>query len=243
MAQIQTRFAKLVSALEEVVAAGDSARLQLGLLKLNARDSSEKVEFSVRAFEDKIEKGLEEILHVATRKTRDLAEVVRTMVGTKHNDATVGAIMTGPVRTCCFSDSLNRAAELMWEHDCGAVPVVDAEGRLSGIITDRDICMAAYTQGVALSAIRVGDTMSVPAHACRADDTVAKAATLMAEAEVRRLPVVDKEDYPIGIVSVADIARNAEVLGGRNAEPVAFQLLRAVTKRRRSQSPLSCAAE
>ena len=58
--------------------------------------------------------------------------------------------MTRDVKTCTIHDSLNGAARIMWDHDCGCAPVVDAHGKLVGIVTDRDICMAAYTQGVPL---------------------------------------------------------------------------------------------
>jgi CBS domain-containing protein len=60
-------------------------------------------------------------------------------------------IMSQDVATCREDDSLDRAAQLMWDRDVGSVPVVDGEGRPLGMITDRDICMAAYTQGEALS--------------------------------------------------------------------------------------------
>jgi len=56
-------------------------------------------------------------------------------------------VMTKTVRSCSAGDSLQRAAQLMWEGDCGSVPVVDSDNRVVGILTDRDIAMAAYTQG------------------------------------------------------------------------------------------------
>ena len=59
----------------------------------------------------------------------------------------------------------------MWDHDCGCAPVVDGHGRLAGIITDRDICMAAYTQGMPLEAIPVERAMSARVVSCmRGDD-------------------------------------------------------------------------
>jgi CBS domain-containing protein len=146
--------------------------------------------------------------------------------------ARVRSIMTAKVVSCRPTDTLHAAAQIMWDQDCGAVPVVDAEGRLCGIITDRDVCMAAYTQGAHIAAISVGDVMSGPAHTCRPEDTLNRVAALMAEAQVRRLPVVDAQDHPIGIVSMADIVRNVRILGEREAESVAFQLLRAVSRQR-----------
>jgi CBS domain-containing protein len=62
----------------------------------------------------------------------------------------VSDLMTTAVRSCGTGDNLQLAAQIMWESDCGIVPVVDGDGRVVGVITDRDICMAAYTQGLPL---------------------------------------------------------------------------------------------
>ena len=69
-------------------------------------------------------------------------------------------IMTRDVRTCTSSDTLATAAQIMWENDCGAVPVLDAEDRVVGIITDRDLAMAAHLQGVPLRDSRVASAMA-----------------------------------------------------------------------------------
>ena len=72
----------------------------------------------------------------------------------------VRQLMNQPAVTCSPRDTLHRAAGLMWEHDCGALPVVDDNGHIAGMITDRDICMAAYTQGRPLHAVPVNEIMS-----------------------------------------------------------------------------------
>src|SRR5262245_1269543 len=69
------------------------------------------------------------------------------------NRMRVEQLMTRTVQTCTPSDCLERAAGIMWDHDCGALPVTSADGeepRVVGMLTDRDVCMAAYTQGRAL---------------------------------------------------------------------------------------------
>lgn len=114
-------------------------------------------------------------------------------------------IMNREVATCGPQDSLNRAAQLMWERDIGCLPVVDAENRPVGMITDRDICMAAYTQGGALSSLQVGNAMSRDVSTCDANDTIDRAERRMREHQVRRLPVVDSGKL-VGIVSLNDIA-------------------------------------
>jgi CBS domain-containing protein len=118
-------------------------------------------------------------------------------------------IMTHPVVTCPADSTLDHAARLMWEFDCGIIPVVNDQGRLAGVVTDRDICMAAYTQGRLLSAIPVSTVMATAVVAVHTEDTVETAEASMRENQVRRLPVLDAEDRPVGLVSMNDLARLA----------------------------------
>ena len=74
--------------------------------------------------------------------------------------------MTRNVTACHENDSLNYAAQLMWECDCGAIPVLDGNDVVCGMITDRDVAMAAYTQGLALQEIPVRTAMSTVVHSC-----------------------------------------------------------------------------
>lgn len=121
--------------------------------------------------------------------------------------------MTREVVSCSIGDTLCVAAQRMWDHDCGAMPVVDADGRLAGMITDRDICMAAYTQGRPLHEIPVTGAMARQVFSCYADDRIEEAEAVMAEKQVRRLPVVDDFNVPIGMLSLSDIAREALASG------------------------------
>ncbi|HRI50523.1 MAG TPA: CBS domain-containing protein [Pseudomonadota bacterium] len=118
-------------------------------------------------------------------------------------------IMSQPVAVCQLSDSLDQAARLMWEDDCGAVPVVDSAGRAVAMLTDRDICMAAYTQGKPLGQISVSSAMSKDLRACLPDDTLEQAEQLMMEYQLRRIPVLDDDGHPVGILSLNDLARAA----------------------------------
>lgn len=113
--------------------------------------------------------------------------------------------MTRDVRACGIQDSLNAAARIMWDHDCGCAPVVDAHGKLAGIVTDRDICMAAYTQGIPLEAIPVERVMSPKVISCARGDDLDTAHRLMRTHEIHRIPVVDPRGRPIGILSLSDI--------------------------------------
>jgi CBS domain-containing protein len=116
-------------------------------------------------------------------------------------------LMTQPAVTCSTSDDLDCAAQLMWEHDCGALPVVDGDGRTVGVITDRDICMAVWTQGRTLPTIPVRAAMSKQVFACRADDTLEAVRRTMQEKRIRRVPIVDAENRPVGMLSLNDLAQ------------------------------------
>ncbi len=128
----------------------------------------------------------------------------------------VKELMVREVRSVAADDSLAAAARIMWEHDCGCVPVVDQELHVVGMLTDRDICMAAYTQGVSLHQGRVSSAMSRRLFWCEPDDELAAAEKIMREVQVRRLPVIDREGHLVGILSLNDIARRAaRERGGR----------------------------
>ncbi|MDO8431013.1 MAG: CBS domain-containing protein [Candidatus Binatus sp.] len=134
----------------------------------------------------------------------------------------VEQLMKREVKVCTEGDTLNRAAELMWESDCGCIPVISAngDGRVIGVVTDRDIAIAAYTQGKQLWAIPVGAAMARKVITCHANDGISQAEALMRDSQVRRLPVVDQNEHLVGILSLNDIAREAqrEAATGKRAE-------------------------
>ena len=128
----------------------------------------------------------------------------------------VADLMTREVRACTIHDSLNAAARIMWEHDCGCAPVVDSHGKLAGIVTDRDICMAAYTQGVPLEAITVERVMSARVISCSRGDSLETAHRLMRTHEIHRIPVADSKGRLIGIVTLSDLLNHSR---GDRADP------------------------
>jgi CBS domain-containing protein len=118
-------------------------------------------------------------------------------------------IMTHAVVSCPVSATTDAAARLMWEFDCGMVPVLDDDGRLAGVITDRDICMAAYTQGVGLAAIPVTSVMARQVVAAHLEDTVESVESLMQTSQIRRVPILDRDNRVAGIIAVNDLTRLA----------------------------------
>jgi len=115
------------------------------------------------------------------------------------------------VTSCSIDDNLERAAQLMWNHDIGCLPVIDHQGHVAGMVTDRDACMAAYTQGVPLRAIPVTSAMASQVFSCREVDDVDDVETMMRQHQIRRMPVIDDQGHPIGIISLNDIARAARI--------------------------------
>ena len=115
-------------------------------------------------------------------------------------------LMSEHVHACAPTDSLQRAAEIMWSGDCGAIPVVDDQSHVVGMVTDRDVCMHALMSGQRLQDCRVADAMSTDVCACGASDSIDAAQTLMRRRRVRRLPVVDADRHLIGILSINDLA-------------------------------------
>jgi CBS domain-containing protein len=136
-------------------------------------------------------------------------------------------IMTRDVKLCRPEHSLNDAARLMWDHACGCVPVVDENDRVLGFLTDRDVCMAAYTRGLALSDMTVMSAMSRQVFCCRVDDTIDAAEAKMREHQVRRLPVLGFEGRIVGIVALSDIAGEAERRKGHRSKDLGADAIRS----------------
>lgn len=119
-------------------------------------------------------------------------------------------IMTRPLQTCTLHDNLATVAMRMWESDCGALPVKNYEGRVVGMITDRDICMAAATKHHEVSEVLVWETITGDLVTCYPEDDITRALYAMATQQVRRLPVINDQAMLQGILSMNDIILNAD---------------------------------
>jgi CBS domain-containing protein len=116
--------------------------------------------------------------------------------------------MTSEVKTTTPSQSLTDAAKLMKQEDVGSVPVVDGD-RLVGLLTDRDIVVRGIADGSDPNAVQVGAIASRDVVTVRPDDDLDEALRLMAQHQVRRLPVVD-DGHLVGVVATADVALEAK---------------------------------
>ena len=127
----------------------------------------------------------------------------------------VRRIMTGNVAACSPHTNLSVAAGLMWNYDCGVIPVIDENQKVVGVITDRDVCMAAAMNNRPASQIAVSEVISGEVFACAPEDEVSEALATMQRRQVLRLPVVDRDGKPQGILSMNDILLRAAE--GRNS--------------------------
>lgn len=119
-------------------------------------------------------------------------------------------VMTAGAATCMPETSLAEAASLMWENDCGTLPVLGVEGRVVGMVTDRDICFGTTTKNLAPSEVSVGEVITGQVYACSPDDDVRDALKTMRRERVRRLPVVGADGTLQGIISMNDVVLSAE---------------------------------
>jgi len=126
----------------------------------------------------------------------------------KEGPIKVKDLMTTPVRTCTPDTTVADAAHLMWEGDCGILPVTD-DGELVGVVTDRDMYIALATQNERASQLKVGAVATKPVATCAPEDDLQAALTIMREHRVRRLPVVGFGGTVLGILSMNDILLSA----------------------------------
>lgn len=119
----------------------------------------------------------------------------------------VREIMTPNPACCTPRTSLRDAAKMMADRDCGELPIIDDQGKLVGVVTDRDICCRGVAQGLNPEQMDVREVMSSPVAALHPEDSVEDCCKLMDEHQIRRVPIVDEDGKCCGIVAQADIAR------------------------------------
>jgi CBS domain-containing protein len=117
-------------------------------------------------------------------------------------------IMTKNVRTATREASLRDVAVMMRDGDMGAVPIV-ADGKLVGIVTDRDMVVRALSDGKGAET-PVAEAMSTELFTVKADDFVFEAVRVMGDKQVRRIPVVNEDGSLAGIIAMADVALEME---------------------------------
>lgn len=123
----------------------------------------------------------------------------------------VKEIMTQAAVCCGPETNLGRAVELLWERNVGMLPVVSNDGKLIGIVTDRDLCIAMGTRNRLPGDLTVGEVAIRKVSTCKPDDDVHEALGIMSTKQIRRLPVVNNDGVPQGILSMDDLVVHSEV--------------------------------
>ncbi|OFW17547.1 MAG: hypothetical protein A3H27_01045 [Acidobacteria bacterium RIFCSPLOWO2_02_FULL_59_13] len=152
-------------------------------------------------------------------------------------------IMIRTPQSCNWNANLATVAEALWAGDCGSLPVVDDAGKVVGMLTDRDICIALGTRNQPASEITAREVVSGHLFACAPNDEIHKALETMKAQKLRRLPVLDKAGKLQGILSLNDLALHAEKQVGKKVPDLSYEdvveTLKAICEHR---LPLAAAA-
>jgi predicted transcriptional regulator len=152
-------------------------------------------------------------------------------------------VMMGTPYYCQLDTNLGSATELMWVGNCGFLPVMGANGKIVGVVTDRDICIALGTRNRGAGNVPVRDVMSDRLFACSPNDDVHIALQMMKEGGVRRLPVIVENGTLVGVISMDDLLLRAEAAGiGKHPELSTEEVVktyRAIDQRRIPQIVLA----
>ena len=127
----------------------------------------------------------------------------------------VNDVMVKSVSVCRPDHNLAEVVATLWEGRCGALPVVDGRGKVTSVITDRDICIALGTRNLRASEVQVKDVSLPRVFSCGPHDDVRLALKTMESQNVRRLPVVDPDGKLIGILSIDDLLLHSERRAGK----------------------------
>ena len=119
-------------------------------------------------------------------------------------------VMMRTPASCTAETNLGTAVEILWNRNCGILPVVNAQQQVVGVVTDRDVCIALVTRNRLAGEITVGEVASGKVSTCKPDDDVRAALATMAHAHVRRLPVLNADGKLEGILSMDDIVAHSE---------------------------------
>jgi CBS domain-containing protein len=195
-------------ALAELSTLRDTARVRAHLFGMEARERWAVLEATLLQLENKLDQSADTLSEAVRAAGHDVFRSVRAFLQVHAGlSAPARLLMTTPVMTCSPIDDANDVAQLFWDTNCGSLPVVDAAGVLVGMLTDRDICMAAYTQGRRLPDISVESAMTRHVHTVTPDDPLRRVLEIMSDAQVHHVPVVNDARRVVGIISITDVAR------------------------------------
>jgi CBS-domain-containing membrane protein len=197
--------AKFQDRLEELKALRDNIRMDLQLASMEVRDEWKNLEKKLidpSAAAEQLRDVTAETIERLAGELRGFRARLRTGA-----DATVAAIMTKSPASSAPGDSLAQAVTTMWHRDIGWLPVVDAQGHVAGVITDRDAAIAACTRGKRMDEIQVDTVMTTDVASCTPETSPQEALALLRSRRLRRLAVVAPSGQLAGVVTLNDVTR------------------------------------
>jgi len=148
-------------------------------------------------------------------------------------------VMTGPAICCGAGTNVGSAVQLMWENNCGLLPVVGADGKLIGVVSDRDICIAMGTRSRVAGDLTVGEIATKKIFTCVPEDEIHEALQTIANNHVRRLPVVDDQGALHGVLSIDDVVRHGDLNKWEGScELSSEEIIRSLKKLYAQKSPV-----
>ncbi|NNE99858.1 MAG: CBS domain-containing protein [Pyrinomonadaceae bacterium] len=139
----------------------------------------------------------------------------------------VNNVMTKNVGFCRETDNLATAVGLMWQKDCGIVPILDTEDRVIGVITDRDVSIAVTTRNRAPSEISAAAMIIGKTITCSKNDSIKNVLKKMSKHQINRIPVVTKKGRLKGVISINDLLQMKK---SKRFERQIFKTLKAIGK-------------
>jgi CBS domain-containing protein len=150
-------------------------------------------------------------------------------------------IMTRDVKLCSPDTNLAAATEILWRNNCGTLPVSGSDGKLLGVITDRDICIALGTRNWRASDLAVRDVAIKPVYSCGPDDDVHEALKTMRKHQVRRVPVTHEDGKLAGIVCLDELVLHAEKADSKKQVGISYEdvvnTMKAICEHRAVEAP------
>lgn len=119
-------------------------------------------------------------------------------------------IMVRTAASCAPRTNLGAAVEILWNRNCGILPIINEEEKVIGVVTDRDLCVALGTRNRLPGEVTVGEVTTGKVYSCSPNDDVHAALKIMASEKVRRLPVVNDDGRLEGILSMDDVVLHSE---------------------------------
>jgi CBS domain-containing protein len=190
----------------------DEIRLDLHLASMDLRDEWTTLAGKLPNLEavDRLRDLTKDAIDGLTAELRRFRSLLRA----SRDLGDAALLMTGSPVTCAPTDSLAQAMIRMWDHDIGWLPIV-GDGRVVGVLTDRDAGMAASIRGKRMDEITVDSVMSRDVRSCLPQAGIQDILLVMRTHRVRRVPVIDGYGHLLGVVTLGDIARAPEGQGAR----------------------------